>query len=158
VIQRVPLKDFQLAVRAAAAAGIALALAEVLELQHPIYAMIAGVIVTDLSPVETRKLGLRRLVATIAGAFCGALLSAILGPGPLSAALSILAAMLVTSLLHAQDGARVAGYICGLVVLYHGDDPWTYAAFRSIETILGILVAMLVSAVPKLMRDREPAP
>lgn len=155
MIRRVPLKDMQLAVRAAAAAGISLALAGLLELEHPIYAMIAAVIVTDLSPVETRKLGLRRLVATIAGAFCGALLSAALGSGPVSAALSILAAMLVSSLLHAQDGARVAGYICALVVLYHGDEPWNYALFRSIETILGIVVAMLVSSVPKLLRERQ---
>ena len=158
MIRRVPLKDVQLAVRAAAAAGIALALAVLLELQHPIYAMIAAVIVTDLSPVETRKLGLRRLVATIAGALCGALLSAGLGPTPVSAALSILAAMLVSSLLHAQDGARVAGYICGLVVLYHGEEPWAYAFFRFVETILGIAIAVLSSAVPKLLRHREPAP
>jgi uncharacterized membrane protein YgaE (UPF0421/DUF939 family) len=155
---RIALKDVQLALRASAAAGLALAIAETLELQHPIYAMIAAVIATDLSPAESRKLALRRLAATAAGAFCGALLSASLGPGPLPAALSIFAAMLVSSLLHAQEGARVAGYICGLVVLYHGEEPWTYAYFRFVETILGIAIAVLISAVPKLLRHREPAP
>lgn len=155
---RLALKDLQLSVRAASGAGVALALAELLGLEHPLYAMIAAVIVTDLSPLETRRLGLRRLVATVAGASCGAPLAAILGPGPLAAALSILAAMLLSVLLRAQDGAKVAGYICGIVVLYHGDDPWRYALFRSIETILGILVAMLISAIPKLLHAREPAP
>ena len=43
----------QLAVRAAAAAAFATAIAEFLGLQYLLYAMLGAVIVTDLSPVET---------------------------------------------------------------------------------------------------------
>jgi hypothetical protein len=32
----------------------------------------------------------------------------------------------------------------------HGDEPWTYAFFRSVETVLGVAVAWSISLVPKL--------
>ena len=69
------LRGLQLAVRAAAGASIAFAIAEVLRLEHPIIAFTAAVIVTDLKPAQTRELGLRRVGATIVGAVTGAVLS-----------------------------------------------------------------------------------
>jgi hypothetical protein len=47
--------------------------------------------------------------------------------------------------------AKVAGYMCGIVLLDHGDSPWSYAFFRMIETALGIAAGMCVSVVPKLL-------
>jgi uncharacterized membrane protein YgaE (UPF0421/DUF939 family) len=133
---------------------VSLALADLLRLEYPIYAMLAAVIVTDLSQAQTRQLGLRRLVATTVGAACGALLTPVLPPGPWSVALAIFAAMLVCLLLRAPEVAKVSGYICGIVVLAYGAESMTYALFRLIETGLGIIVAWLISMVPKLLRSK----
>ena len=141
----------QLALRSAIAAGVALWLASVLELTYPIYVMIAAVIVTEATPLQTRQLALRRMVATVVGATLGALLCAVLPQSSWAVGLAILAAMLVSVMIGAPDTAKVAGYICGLVLLTHHGDAWGYAMSRSIETGLGITVAWLVSMVPRLI-------
>jgi hypothetical protein len=57
----------------------------------------------------------------------------------------------------ARDGAKVAGFICGIIVLDHSPEPWVAAYSRFIETALGVVVAWLISYVPKLIRIEEPA-
>jgi uncharacterized membrane protein YgaE (UPF0421/DUF939 family) len=130
---------------------LSVAIAQLFSLQYPIYAFLAAVIVTDLTPSQSRKLGMSRLAATVVGAMCGATLSPLLPPGPWAIGLSILIAMLVCQLVRAGDGAKVAGYICGIVVFDHSSEPWLYAFFRFIETALGVAVAWAISYVPKLI-------
>ena len=142
----------QLSVRAAVSAGLAVGIAQFLELQYPIYALLAAVIVIDLSPLKTRQLALQRLIGTLLGATVGAALSYVLPAGPLAIMISILAAMLLTYVARVPAAAKLAGYVCGIVILSHGANPWSYALYRVVETFLGLAMAVLVSLVPKLMR------
>jgi uncharacterized membrane protein YgaE (UPF0421/DUF939 family) len=145
----------QLALRAAVAAGLSVALAWLCRFEYPIYALIAAVIVTDLSSSQTRKLGTQRLVATVVGATCGATLRQVFQPSVWVIGIGILLAMLICQFSRARDGAKVAGYICGIIVVAHGTHPWAYAFLRFAETVLGIGVAWLISFVPKLIRVQE---
>ena len=150
------IKGLQLAVRAAAAGGISYAIAEFFRLDYPVFAFAAAVIATDLTPRQSQQLGVRRIVATMVGALCGALLGFVVSPSALALGLSVLVAMLVCHLLGARDGSRVAGYTSGIIVISQSLDPWMHATLRFVETVLGVAVAWLISYVPKLIRIEEP--
>jgi uncharacterized membrane protein YgaE (UPF0421/DUF939 family) len=148
----------QLSLRSAIAAGCAVAVAQVLGLPFPLYAMIAPVIVTDLSGPRTRQLALPRVAGTALGASFGAAIFPFLPPGAWPVALSIFVAMFLSHLLRLQDAAKLTGYVSGIVVLNHGDHPWLYALHRVTETLVGVALAVLVSFVPKLLSTDEPNP
>jgi uncharacterized membrane protein YgaE (UPF0421/DUF939 family) len=152
------LPAMQLAFRAALAAGLAVALAELLGLQHPLYALIGAVIVSDLSPARTRQLGVKRLVGSALGAIVGATVSQFLPAVPWAIGVSVLAAMGLSYLLRLHSAAKISGYVCGIVMLGHGGEAWSYAFYRLVETLLGIGLATLVSFVPKLIPGDPPKP
>jgi uncharacterized membrane protein YgaE (UPF0421/DUF939 family) len=161
----IKIEALQASIRGAVAAALAVAAAEAVRLQFPLYAMIAAILVTDLSPVRTRQLGLPRLAGTILGAAVGATLCVAMGRlpnlGPLVIGFGILVAMFLSHLLGMSDAAKVAGYVSGVVLLTYSDHPWSYALYRVIETILGVSAAVLVSLTPKLLpndRVRQPEP
>jgi uncharacterized membrane protein YgaE (UPF0421/DUF939 family) len=150
------MRGIQLALRASVAAALAVALAQLFGLEHPIFAFLSAVIVTDLVPAQSQALALHRLIATAIGAICGAALTLVLPAGPLAIGLSILVAMLACQLVQVPDAAKVAGFICGIVVLEHSAEPWLNAFHRFVETTLGVFVALAVSYVPKLINTGVP--
>lgn len=151
------LPALQLSLRAAVAAGLALIVAQFLRLQNPLYALISAVIVTDLVAAQTRKLAFPRLMGTVLGGVLGAVISTLLPAAVWATAFGIFVAMLASHILYLQGAARVAGYVCAIILFDHRDSPWSYALFRMIETGLGIAAAMCVSVVPKLLKLEQPS-
>jgi uncharacterized membrane protein YgaE (UPF0421/DUF939 family) len=155
VRRKTVVQPIQLTVRAAAAAALSVALANLLQLPFPIYAMISSVIVTDLESTKTRQFAMPRIGGTVIGTAVGGLLSPVFHGGPPAIFIGVSAAMSLTYLLRLPDAAKVSGYICGIVLLDHRVDQWSYAAFRFAETVLGIVAAVLTSMLPKLIRIDE---
>ena len=141
----------QVTSRAALAAGVAVGVAQALELRFPLYAMIAAVIVTDLDPAKTRRLAGPRLVGTVVGTVVGAVIAPFAEGGPLTVMVTVLTAMVICHLFGLTEAAKLAGYVCGIVVLDHGGQPWSYGALRFVETALGVGAAVIVGFIPKLM-------
>jgi uncharacterized membrane protein YgaE (UPF0421/DUF939 family) len=146
----------QLALRAGLAAGVAFEIAKVSELDVPVYAAVAALIVTDLKPSQSTNLGLHRIVATILGAGCAGVLSAFLPTQPWAVGIGIAVAMLLSDLVQGKEGVRVAGFTCAIIIATVGNEPWHFAFDRLMETLIGVVVAWAVSHVPKLIRLDQP--
>jgi uncharacterized membrane protein YgaE (UPF0421/DUF939 family) len=145
----------QLATRAALAAGISFATARALDLETPIFALIAAVVVTDRDPAETRQLAIRRVISTAIGAMCGVALAHVLGQTAWEAILAIFIAMMLSIAVTQLGDPKIAAYLCALIVINYGDEPFHYAFHRFIETVLGIVIAWAISLVPKLLEIEE---
>jgi uncharacterized membrane protein YgaE (UPF0421/DUF939 family) len=144
----------RLAIRAALAVSVSLAIAGFTHLHQPIYAVMAAIMVTDTSADKTRRLGARRLIATVIGTACGGVMSAFLPQNPWIVGLGTLVAMLACIFFQAAEAARVAGYVCGIILLGLADDPWKYSVNRFVETVLGVGVAWGISMIPALSLPR----
>ena len=142
--------------RAAVAASAAVAAAVFFRLEFPLYALITAVIVTNPSPMRTRQLARPRLVGTLLGALLGAALSYLPTPGAIAIGIAVFVAAFVSQVAGFQEASKIAGYVSGIVVLGHTADRWSYAFFRSAETLLGIGAALLTSLVPPLLRIENP--
>ena len=164
-MNRALIPSLQLSSRAAAAAGITVAIAHAAGLQFPVFAMIAAVIVTDIESSKTREQAIPRVIGTLAGGATGALACYWMPPSAWAVAIAIFVPMFAFRALGMPDAAKLAGYVTALVVLQHsGDtrDAWLYAVDRVIETLLGVCVAVLVSFAPKVLSAEDdktrPAP
>jgi uncharacterized membrane protein YgaE (UPF0421/DUF939 family) len=146
--------SLQLGVRAAFSAVVALAIAQSLDLEYPIYAMIAAIVVIDLSPARTREYSLQRIAGTILGAAFGVALSLAFDVNAGTIGIGILASMWLCHPLRLQGAEKVTGYTCAIVMFDHAGAPLAYAGHRLTETLLGVGVAILASLVPRLLRER----
>lgn len=147
------LTRFGLTIRAAVGAGLSYAIAALLHFQHPIFALIAAVIVTDFSASETSRLALQRLAGTLVGAVVGASLRSFVEPNALTLGTAVLLGMPVCYLIRAPNGAKLAGYVAAITMLDPGGNPWRYASYRLVETMVGVGVAWTLSLVPRLIRN-----
>ena len=138
--------------RAGIAAGLAVAIATIFALGSPLYAVVSAVIVTDLDAATTRKLALPRMLGTVIGASVGCLATLVAQPGALAVVVAVVLPMFACHLLRQPAAAKVAGYVSGIILLSFSAHPWAHARDRLIETIVGILAAAVVSAVPALYR------
>ena len=145
----------QLAVRASLAAGTTVSIAHALALPNPVFALTAAVIVVDLDPASTRALAWKRFAGTFVGALLGALGAIALPSGPVAIIVAVLATMLLCHVLKLDGSARISGYLAAVIVMQYGDAPWRYAADRFLETTLGIVIALLVSLLPRLYKSKD---
>jgi uncharacterized membrane protein YgaE (UPF0421/DUF939 family) len=145
----------QLTLRTTVAATLAMLISQVSDLEYVIFAGIAAVIATDLSPYRSRALGTSRLATTVIGAACGALISALVSADPWWAGAGILISMLACQLAGLAQAAKVAACVCGIVMVMHGGQPLWFAFERMIETGIGVAVAFAVSYVPKLIKIED---
>lgn len=90
-----------------------------------------------------------RFLGVLLGSFVGAICTSLLGANPLTLGLSVVLTVCILSLFNLKDSIRIACMSLSVVMILWGlspsVSPWTFAFFRTIDSTLGILVAVIIA-------------
>ena len=149
-----------LALKTAMAAGISYGIARAAGLADAYWGSISAIIVLQSNVGSTVTASRDRLVGTLIGAAFGAVFS-LLGEGLWIYLLAVVIAMIVCSLLGLKNSSRLAAVTVTIVMLVHRTGAgfwsnWVLPAYRVIEVLLGIVVALVVASFvfPSRARSR----
>jgi hypothetical protein len=139
-----------LAAKTTLAAGICYWLATLAHLQDGYWGSISAIIVMQSNVGSTVDASRDRLIGTLIGAIYGGLCS-LLDPyfGMLWIySLAVILAMTTCSVLGLKNSSRLAGVTVTILLLVHrGGSNWLLPAHRVLEVVLGIVVALTISAL-----------
>jgi uncharacterized membrane protein YccC len=147
-----------LASKTAFAAGVCYGIAQLAGLQDGYWGSISAIIVLQSNVGSTVNASRDRLLGTLIGAAVGALFL-LAGAGLWIYLLAVVVAMVTCSLLGLKNSSRLAGVTVTILMLVHRPQPgtsvdWTLPLHRVLEVMLGIVVALAISALVLPSRAR----
>lgn len=138
----------QLALKITLAAALGLAVAQALGLPYPEYAVLAAATVTDVRAGSSAVLGVLRMVGSVIGVGLSILLVEVTGVSPWSVGLASLIAIGTCVIVRSAAAARLSIIVLGVGTLGIGDGVEAWAGGRLLTTAVGVIVTVIVSAVP----------
>ncbi len=146
------------AVRTTVAATVSLAIARLLRLPEPEWAVISTMVVTQSTLGASLTISGQRFAGTALGAAAAALLAAPLGSGMAAFAVGVFGLGLLCPVLHLDRAAyRFAGITLAIVLLVsQSEAAWVIGVHRFVEVSIGIATGLVMAALwPE--RSRSPS-
>jgi hypothetical protein len=154
IIERLDLKNaIKMGIAAAVSFYMGLHFTKWVERPDPLasglWCVIASVVVLQAYLGGTYKAVFNRFLGVIIGSLSGAFFAHYIGTWELSLGLAITSTILLCSILNLKEGYRIASLSVAAVMIPWGVNPeispWTFAFFRSIDTCLGLAIAVFVA-------------
>lgn len=137
------------AVKIGIAGVVALYAADLLKLPQAYWAAISAFVVIGTDVRTTFQASWGRLIGTAIGAVAGAVFVLLCGSHLWSFGLAATLTALLCAVLSLDQSYRLACVTVAIVMLIHSaESPWRVGLYRFLEVSLGIVVALLVSALP----------
>ncbi len=129
---------------------VALYAANLLKLPQAYWAAISAFVVMGADVGATFKASWTRLIGTAIGAVAGALFVQLWGSHLWAFGLAATVTALLCTLLNLEQSYRLACVTVAIVMLIHsaGLSPWRLALWRFLEVAVGIVVALVIAALP----------
>ncbi len=106
----------------------------------------ASVICVETSVVSSVKIGYNRILGTVVGGFIGLLINYVPLYGGFKLAIGVVITILVGNLLNIKKATGIAITLVVIIIIgSKGDAPAVYALQRTIDTLIGILIATVVN-------------
>lgn len=121
-------------------------IAKIFKMEYPFYASIAAIISMQSTVIDTFKTGKNRVLGTLVGAGIG-LCCALINPGnPFLCFIGIVIVISICNALKWNKSISISGIVfCVIMLNLNGRNPYSYSLNRIIDTVVGIVVAILVN-------------
>ncbi|KAF5061830.1 Aromatic acid exporter family member 1 [anaerobic digester metagenome] len=121
--------------------------AQAINPQDQFVLLFTAVIALESSVASSFEIGMKRVAATIIGAFSAILLYSSGLPLPVSAALSVMLLIIVANRLGQTGSIGISGSVTILILLngYAGQNPYFFTYIRLRDTILAVALALIVN-------------
>jgi uncharacterized membrane protein YgaE (UPF0421/DUF939 family) len=137
------------AIKVGLAGVAALYVAELLRLPQSYWAAISAFVVVGTDVGTTVQASRDRLIGTALGAVGGAVFVLLLGSHLWAFGLAAVVIVLLCASLGLDQSYRLACVTMAIVMLTHSSgSPWEISLYRFLEVALGIVVALVISALP----------
>jgi uncharacterized membrane protein YgaE (UPF0421/DUF939 family) len=144
------------AVKIGIAGVVALYVANLLKLPQAYWAAISAFVVMGADVGATVRASWTRLIGTAIGAVAGASFVQLWGSHLWSFGLAAIVTVLLCTLLNLEQSYRLACVTVAIVMLIHSvGSPWRLALWRFLEVAVGIVVALVISALPPKTSPEE---
>ncbi len=139
---------WELAVKMGAAAGLGLFIAHLLDLDFPIYVLLAVATTVDIQAVGSWLLAGYRMIGTLIGVGLAILVVEHWSVTPLSAGVVMGSIVVVCAGLGLRHSTRLAALVFAVGITEFTSEIDRWAGGRLVATLVGAVVAIAVSAVP----------
>jgi uncharacterized membrane protein YccC len=137
------------AVKIGVAGVVAILVARLLKLPQGYWAAISAFVVMGSDVSTTFAASRDRLIGTAIGAVLGAAFVVLLGAHLVWFGIAVAATVLICESVGLGQSYRLACVTVAIIMLINtAGSPWWSAAYRFAEVALGILIALLISALP----------
>lgn len=124
---------------------LAMFLKEAFGFAYPFHAAIATMFAMDKTIFGSLKLGRNRIVGSVIGASIGILCCYIDRGNPGLCALAIALQIMICNALKLKGAIIISGIMMLIIMGNPGNEPLYYGFFRTIDTIIGVMIALLVN-------------
>jgi len=146
------------AVKIAVAGMVSILAARLLKLPQGYWGAISAFVVMGTDVNTTFAASRDRLIGTAVGAVLAALFVTFAGVNLLWFGIAVAATVLVCEGLGLGQNYRLACVTVAIVMLINSvGSPWTRSAYRFAEVALGIVVALVITALPPKLADNRQA-
>lgn len=145
--------------KTALAVLIILIFAKWMDYPAPMYAGIAAITTMQDSIAHSISYGKMRIMATLVGGLMSVIILYATRHIPVESIsillipLGIVLTILLCNIIHFKEASGLATVVFVIIMMQYTGDPYTYAIIRTIETIVGIVIAVIIN---RFVKSPEP--
>lgn len=137
-------------IKTAIAVTISILIVQFFKLDSPFYAGIAAIISMQNSVTGSYKAGKNRILGTMTGALVGLIVSSISQNNAFLSGIGVMVVIYICNLLKWDKSTSIACIVCtGIMVNLTDKTPLYYSIHRTLDTLIGIIVSVLVNRLIK---------